>query len=337
MNDRILLSHGSGGELTHRLIEELFLTHFDNDPLRKLSDSSILGRCNGEALFTTDSYVVDPLFFPGGDIGKLSVCGTVNDLAVAGARPAFLSAGFILEEGLPMEDLQRIVESMAREARKAGVQIVTGDTKVVNKGKADKIFINTSGVGFLHPQFGESVHGCGMRKGDKIIVNGNLGDHGLAVLAAREELQVSSQIRSDCASLNHLIDAILNRVKGVRMMRDLTRGGLATVMCELAGTSNTGILLEENVIPVDEKVMGLCEMLGLDPLYLANEGKFVAIVDAGSAGAVMDVMRADPLGQNARVIGEVVEEHPSRVVMQTRIGGRRIVDMLTGEQLPRIC
>ena len=337
MNDRILLSHGSGGELTHRLIEEVFLHSFDNESLRQLSDSSSLGHCHGQAFFTTDSYVVDPIFFPGGDIGKLSVCGTVNDLAVAGARPAFLSAGFILEEGLPLEYLQRIVKSMAREAQKAGVQIVTGDTKVVNKGKADKIFINTSGVGFLHPQFKGSHNGGGIRKGDKIIVNGNLGDHGVAVLAAREELEVSSQIRSDCASLNSLIDAILNQVEGVRIMRDLTRGGLATVMCELALQGNIGIHLEEDSLPTDEKVMGLCEMLGLDPLYLANEGKFVAIVDARSAKKMMDVMHADPLGQNAEIIGEVVEEHLSRVVMQTRIGGRRIIDMLTGEQLPRIC
>jgi hydrogenase expression/formation protein HypE len=337
MNDRILLSHGSGGELTHRLIEELFLYYFNNQPLRKLSDSSPLGRCHGEAYFTTDSYVVDPIFFPGGDIGKLSVCGTVNDLAVAGARPAFLSAGFILEEGLPMKDLERIVKSMAREAQKAGVQIVTGDTKVVNKGKADKIFINTSGVGFLHPHFTGSLNGGGIRKGDRIIVNGNLGDHGLAILAAREGLDGSASIRSDCASLNSLIDTILNQVEGVRMMRDLTRGGLATVMCELAAQGQIGIELEEKSIPTDEPVMGLCEMLGLDPLYLANEGKFVAIVDARCTDHMMDVMRADPLGQNAEIIGEVVEEHPQRVVMQTQIGGRRIIDMLTGEQLPRIC
>jgi len=323
--------------MTHRLIEDLFVACFDNDPLRKLSDSSLLGPCNGQALFTTDSYVVDPIFFPGGDIGKLSVCGTVNDLAVAGARPAFLSAGFIIEEGLPMKDLQRIVESMAREARKAGVQIVTGDTKVVNKGKADKIFINTSGVGFLHPHFAASVNGGGIREGDKVIVNGNLGDHGIAVLAAREALEISSQLRSDCASLNSLIDTLLNRVEGVRMMRDLTRGGLATVMCELAAQGPSGIELEENDIPTDDQVRGLCEMLGLDPLYLANEGKFVAIVDARSTEHVMDVMRGDPLGKNAQIIGEVVKDHPGRVVMKTQIGGRRIIDMLTGEQLPRIC
>lgn len=323
--------------MTHRLIEDLFVACFDNDALRKLSDASILGRCNGEALFTTDSYVIDPIFFPGGDIGKLAVCGTVNDLAVAGARPAFLSAGFIIEEGLPMDDLQRIVESMAREAKKAGVQIVTGDTKVVNKGKADKIFINTSGVGFLHPSFAGSVNGGDIREGDKIIVNGNMGDHGIAVLAAREELEISSQLASDCASLNNLIDATLSNVEGVRRMRDLTRGGLATVMCELATQGNIGIHLEEKDIPTDDQVNGLCEMLGLDPLYLANEGKFVAIVDPRSAGKMMETLRADPLGKNAKIIGEVVKEHPARVVMKTQIGGRRIIDMLTGEQLPRIC
>jgi len=337
MSERVLLSHGSGGEMTRRLIEELFVACFDNDRLRKLSDSSLLGDCNGDALFTTDSYVVDPIFFPGGDIGKLSVCGTVNDLAVAGARPAYLSAGFIIEEGLPMEDLRRVVDSMAQEAKKAGVQIVTGDTKVVNKGKADKIFINTSGVGFLHPHYGAAVNEAGIQKGDKILVNGNLGDHGIAVLSAREELEISSQIRSDCASLNSLIDAILTRVGGVRMMRDLTRGGLATVMCELAGKGNLGIDLQEDYIPVNEQVKGVCEILGLDPLYLANEGKFAAIVDARSADKLLEVMQADPLGKNAQIIGEVVGEHPSRVVMQTRIGGRRIIDMLVGEQLPRIC
>ena len=322
--------------MTHRLIEELFVAYFDNPQLRKLSDASILGRCNGDALFTTDSYVVDPIFFPGGDIGKLSVCGTVNDLAVAGARPAFLSTGFIIEEGLPMEDLRRVVASMAQEARHAGVQIVTGDTKVVDKGKADKVFINTSGVGFLHPRFRASGN-AGISNGDKIIVNGNLGDHGIAVLAARKDLEISSQIRSDCASLNALINKILDQAEGMRMMRDLTRGGLATVMCEIANREHIGIDLEENSIPAGEQVKGICEMLGLDPLYMANEGKFVAIVDARSADKMMDVMRADPLGRDARIIGEVVEEHPSRVVMQTRIGGRRIIEMLTGEQLPRIC
>ena len=337
MSERILLSHGSGGDLTHRLIEQLFVRHFDNDLLRRLSDSSLLGACPDQALFTTDSYVVDPIFFPGGDIGKLSVCGTVNDLAVAGARPAYLSAGFIIEEGLPMEDLEQVVVSMAREAQQAGVQIVTGDTKVVNKGKADKIFINTSGVGFLHPHFGGSVNGGGLKKGDQIIVNGNLGDHGIAVLAAREDLEISSQIRSDCASLNGLINQVLDRVEGIRMMRDLTRGGLATVMCEIARQNNLGIRLAEEAIPTDEQVRGMCEMLGLDPLYLANEGKFIAIVDARSADQLMDVMRADPLGRNARIIGEVNDDHPARVVMQTRIGGRRIIEMLTGEQLPRIC
>jgi len=336
MSERILLSHGSGGEMTHRLIEELFVAYFDNPQLRKLSDASILGRCNGDALFTTDSYVVDPIFFPGGDIGKLSVCGTVNDLAVAGARPAFLSTGFIIEEGLPMEDLRRVVASMAQEARHAGVQIVTGDTKVVDKGKADKVFINTSGVGFLHPRFRASGN-AGISNGDKIIVNGNLGDHGIAVLAARKDLEISSQIRSDCASLNALINKILDQAEGMRMMRDLTRGGLATVMCEIANRERIGIDLEENSIPAGEQVKGICEMLGLDPLYLANEGKFVAIVDARSADKVLEIMKSDPLGQQARIIGEVVKEHPSRVVMQTQIGGRRIIDMLTGEQLPRIC
>ena len=337
MNERILLSHGSGGDLTHRLIDRLFVHHFDNDELRRLSDSAFLGRYPGEALFTTDSYVVDPIFFPGGDIGKLSVCGTVNDLAVAGGRPAYLSAGFIIEEGFALEDLRRVVVSMAGEARQAGVRIVAGDTKVVHKGKADKLFINTSGVGYLHPRFTGAVNGSGVQKGDRIVVNGNIGDHGIAVLAAREDLKISSNIRSDCASLNHLIGKMLDRVEGIRLMRDVTRGGLATVLCELATGNRAGIRLEESAIPVDEKVRGICEMLGLDPLYLANEGKLVAIVDPTSTDQLLDVMQSDPLGRQAQVIGEVVDDHPGRVVMQTHIGGRRIIEMLTGEQLPRIC
>lgn len=337
MNDRILLSHGSGGELTHRLIQELFVRHFDNDRLRPLSDSAMLGECTGKMLFTTDSYVVDPIFFPGGDIGKLAVCGTVNDLAVAGAMPSYLTAGFIIEEGMPMEDLEWVAVSMAGEARKAGVQIVAGDTKVVNKGKADKLYINTSGVGFLHPRFNSDHEKNTVKKGDRVIVNGNLGDHGVAVLAAREKLEIGPGIRSDCASLNGLIADLLDKTDGIRFMRDLTRGGLATVMCEIADHTGLGIHMDEGALPTHDQVRGVCEMMGLDPLYLANEGKFVLIVDPGSADQLMDLMKASPLGADACVVGEVVDQHPGRVVMETQIGGKRIIDKLTGEQLPRIC
>ena len=323
--------------MTHRLIRDVFLHHFDNDMLRGLSDSAALGSCPGEILFTTDSYVVDPVFFPGGDIGKLAVCGTVNDLAVAGANAAFLSAGFIIEEGVDMEQLERIAASMAHEAKKAGVQIVTGDTKVVNKGKADKVFINTAGIGFVHPGFAHLSSPGSIQPGDRIVVNGNLGDHGVAVLAAREELNFSSGVPSDCASLNILIGEALKSVSGVRFMRDLTRGGLATVLCEIASGTDYGIDLEEEGLPVDEPVRGACEMLGLDPLYLANEGKFIAVVEKSQAEKLLKVMQADPLGRQAVVIGEITETHPGRVVMNTQIGGRRVIEMLTGEQLPRIC
>ena len=337
MNERILLSHGSGGDMTRQLIQELFVRHFDNGILRTLSDSAILGACTGEAVFTTDSYVVDPIFFPGGDIGKLAVCGTVNDLAVAGANPAYLSAGFIIEEGITMKDLEEVVASMAREARKAGVQIVTGDTKVVNRGKADKIFINTAGIGYLHPNFRGLTYHESIRPGDRILVNGTLGEHGIAVLAARKELNLSSEILSDCACLNGLIADMLRQVNGIRFMRDLTRGGLATALCEMISNTSHGINLWEKEIPVREEVNGACEMLGFDPVYLANEGKFITVVDEEDSEDLVELMKHDPLGRDAAIIGEIVAKHPGRVEMQTRIGGRRIIEMLTGEQLPRIC
>jgi hydrogenase expression/formation protein HypE len=323
--------------MSRQIVQDIFVRHFSNPLLDQLADSSIIGSCPGEMVFTTDSYVVDPVFFPGGDIGKLAVCGTVNDLAVSGARPVYLSAGFIIEEGFPRKDLEQIVQSMAAEAHSAGVQIVTGDTKVVNKGKADKLFINTSGVGYLTPELYDISTGERIKKGDKIVVNGNIGDHGIAVLAAREHLKLSSNIQSDCASLNKLISRILNYSDGVKFMRDLTRGGLATVLCEICEEKDFGVNLQENTIPVREEVRGVCEMLGMDPIHIANEGKFIAVVDPKETDKIMTLMQSEKYGQDAAVIGEVVDDHPGKVVMNTEIGGTRIVDMLTGEQLPRIC
>ena len=337
MSEKILLSHGSGGEMSHKLIKHLFVRYFDNQILAGLSDSAVLGVCPGEPVFTTDSYVVDPLFFPGGDIGKLAVCGTVNDLAVAGANPVYLSAGFIIEEGMEMETLEKIVKSMADEAHNSGVQIVTGDTKVVNKGKADQLFINTSGVGFLNPRSYGVSSGNEIKAGDKIIINGYTGDHGIAVLAAREQLNIASKIESDCASLNKLISKITKNIEGVRFMRDLTRGGLATVLCEISEDRYYGIEVDESSVPVREEVKGVCEMLGMEPIFIANEGKFVTIVDGDEAEKLLSMMHSEKLGQHASIIGEVVDEHPGRVVMNTEIGGTRIIDMLAGEQLPRIC
>jgi hydrogenase expression/formation protein HypE len=337
MSDKILLSHGSGGLMSDRLIREMFLACFDNDYLSELSDSAVLPTGSGKISFTTDSYVVDPVFFPGGNIGKLAVCGTVNDLAVSGAIPKYISAGFILEEGLAMEDLEKIVKSMAEEAKKAGVKIVTGDTKIVNKGKADKIFINTAGVGFL-PE--ENVHiskGEKIKTGDKIIVNGSMGEHGVAVMSTREDLKISSPVYSDCASLNHLIKKVLDKNEGIKFMRDLTRGGLASVLVEIVEQRNVGIRFKENEVPVSEKVQALCEMLGFDPLYLANEGKIVMIVSSGQAESILQEMKKDPLGKDSSIIGEIVNTNHGKVVMETEIGGSRIVDKITGEQLPRIC
>jgi hydrogenase expression/formation protein HypE len=315
----------------------LFLKYFDNPILANMYDSASLGICPGELVFTTDSYVVDPIFFPGGNIGKLSICGTINDLAVAGADPLYMSAGFILEAGLPMPDLENIVQSMAAEAKNAGIQIVTGDTKVVDKGKADKLFINTSGVGFMRYKSREMFPGKTIKAGDKILVNGNIGDHGVAVLAAREQLNIAPHIVSDCASLNKLIAKILNNVDGIRFMRDLTRGGLATILCEVCEDLPFGIQIEEAAIPVREEVRGVCEMLGMEPIYMANEGKFITIIEPGVADKLLSLMYAEKLGQQAAIIGEVVSDHPGSVVMDTEIGGTRFIDMLTGEQLPRIC
>ena len=284
MGKTILLSHGSGGEMSHDLINDLFLKYFDNPILASQTDSAVLNIPPENVSFTTDSYVIDPVFFPGGDIGKLAVCGTVNDLAVSGAVPKYLSAGFIIEEGFELEDLERIVASMSEEAKKAGVQIVTGDTKVVDRGKADKIFINTAGIGVVKPEFKNLSYGRDIKPGDKLILNGTMGDHGVTVMAKRESLGGKSHLKSDCASLNHLIESVLNSYNDVKLVRDITRGGLATVLCEIIDKDRFGITIEEEKIPVKDEVNGMCEILGLDPLYIANEGKFLMIAGENEAG-----------------------------------------------------
>ncbi len=336
-NKNILLSHGSGGKLSHELISDIFVKHFDNDILSAQTDSAILDLQGSHLAFTTDSYVVDPIFFQGGNIGKLAVCGTVNDLAVSGAKPLYLSCGFIIEEGFPISDLESIVKTMAEEATKAGVKIATGDTKVVNKGKCDKIFINTAGIGLLGPERKNISFGKNIAPGDKIIVNGSIGDHGIAILAARESLSFQADIQSDCAALNGLIESCLELSSGIKFMRDATRGGIATVLCELAENKDLGIIMNETSIPVSELVKGTCEVFGFDPLYLANEGKVVMVVSKKDATKVLEKMQKHPFGQEAQIVGEIVADHPGKVLLQTEIGGRRIIDMLAGEMLPRIC
>ncbi len=332
----ILLGHGSGGRLTHELIEKIFINHFSNPTLNQLNDAALLPTEKGKIAFTTDSFVVDPIVFPGGDIGKLAIAGTVNDLAVQGARPAFISAGFILEEGLATETLDKLVKSMADEAAKAGVQIVTGDTKVVERGKCDKIFINTSGIGFFDENF--SALGIqNIKTGDKIIINGSIGDHGMAVMSARNQLNISTKLASDCASLNGLIDELSDFKAHIRFMRDATRGGLATVSAELCRNQSYGIRLYEDQIPVNEGVRGICELLGFDPLYVANEGKVVLFVANEMAEKITQTLKTHPLGKNAAIIGEINTQNPGKCFLETEIGGNRIVDMLAGEQLPRIC
>jgi len=337
MSSTILLSHGSGGQMSYDLINDLFVRYFDNDVLKAQTDSAVLNIFHGHISFTTDSYVIDPVFFPGGDIGKLAVCGTVNDLAVSGAIPKYLSAGFIIEEGFEYEKLERIVKSMAEEAKKAGVKIVTGDTKVVNRGKADKIFINTAGVGILQNAYKDISYGHSIKPGDKIIVNGTLGDHGVTIMAERENLGIKSHLESDCASLNHLVERVLSAGKDVKLIRDLTRGGLATVLSEIVNNKTYGITVEEDKIPVKQDVTGMCEILGLEPIYIANEGKLLMVVGEEDAKSIMKILKDDTLGREASVIGEVVEINKGQVLMKTEIGGTRIIDMLAGEQLPRIC
>lgn len=339
-HQQIVLGHGSGGKLTADLIEKVFLPAFTNSVLDKLDDQAVV-EINGSRLaFTTDSFVVTPIFFPGGDIGRLAINGTVNDLAMSGARPLYLSAAFILEEGLPSEELRRVVESMRDAAQQANVQLVTGDTKVVNRGKGDKVFITTTGIGVIERAI--EISASRARPGDKILVSGYLGDHGMAIMSQRENLEFEGAIESDCAPLNSLVSAMLEGAGAaadcpIHVLRDPTRGGLATTLNEIAGRSQVGMLLQESAIPVRESVQGACELLGLDPLYVANEGKLIAVVAAEAAGAVLESMLNHPTGSNASIIGEVVTEHPGMVRMKTSIGGTRILDVMFGEQLPRIC
>ena len=330
----IVLGHGSGGKLSAQLVRDLFLPAFDNDYLRKLDDQAVFDAGSAKLAFTTDSFVVTPLFFPGGNIGELAVNGTVNDLAMSGARPLFLSAAFIMEEGLDIEELSRIVDSMARAARSAGVSIVTGDTKVVNKGSADKLFITTSGVGLI--EHGRALSASNVRPGDHILVSGSIADHGMAVMSVREGLEFESAILSDTQSLASLVEAMLAAGE-IHALRDPTRGGLATSLCEIATSSCTGIEIEAAAVFVREDVKGACEILGLDPLFVANEGKLVAFVAPASASAILEAMRRTPEGADARLIGRVVDDHRGMVLLKTEIGGTRILDLPFSEQLPRIC
>lgn len=332
-----MLGHGSGGKLTHELIDSLFVKHFSNPVLDRQTDAALLDIPPGRLAFTTDAFVVDPVFFPGGDIGKLSVCGTVNDVAVSGATPMYLSAAFVIEEGLEYEQLERIVQSMAAEAQHAGVSIVTGDTKVVNKGHCDKVFITTTGIGILPEETADTSEGKDIRPGDRIIVNGPIGDHGMAIMSARNQIKLSAPLVSDCACLNGLISGSLKASSNIRFMRDATRGGLGTVITELCHGRSYGIVLNEERIPVNEGVRGMCELLGFDPLYVANEGKVLMVVGQEDAGTVLKTLQQHPLGSDSAIIGEIVEEHAGKAWLKTSIGGNRIIDMLAGEQLPRIC
>ncbi len=337
MDDKILLGYGSGGKLTHELITNLFVKYFKNDILESQTDSAVLKIGADQLAFTTDSFVVDPIFFPGGDIGKLGIAGTVNDLAVSGAKPMYLSTSFIIEEGFLFKDLETIVKSMADEASKAGVSIVTGDTKVVNRGKCDKVFINTTGIGLLSDERKDIGSGKNIKAGDKIIVNGTIADHGMCIMAAREGLNFSAEIESDCACLNGMIEEAMEVSDNIRFMRDATRGGVATVLCELVDGRNFGVEINEKSIPVNENVRGICELLGFDPLYVANEGKVVMVVGKDDAENVLSVLNKNEFGKDAVIIGEVTDEHYGKAWLTTGIGGRRIIDMLAGEQLPRIC
>jgi len=334
-NGRVDLTHGGGGRAMAQLIDELFIRAFDNEWLRQANDQAAFRVGAGRMVMATDSHVVSPLFFPGGDIGCLSVHGTINDVAMAGAVPLYLAAGFILEEGFPLADLRRIVESMAGAAKEAGVPVVTGDTKVVEQGKGDGVFITTTGVGVVPA--GVDIRGDRAEPGDRIVVSGSLGDHGVAIMSLRENLAFETTIRSDTAALHGLVAAMVAAVPGIHCLRDPTRGGLATTLNELARQSGCGMMIAEERIPVAAQVRAACEILGLDPLYVANEGKLVAICAGADADRLLAAMRAHPLGRDAAVIGEVIVDPHHFVQMDTSFGGRRVVDWLTGEQLPRIC
>ncbi|MDK2409151.1 hydrogenase expression/formation protein HypE [Aphanizomenon sp. PH219] len=336
----INLSHGSGGKAMRDLIDDIFVKSFDNPILAQLEDQATfdlasLSQHGKRLAFTTDSYVVDPLFFPGSDIGELAINGTINDLAVSGAKPLYLTCSVILEEGLPVETLRRVVASMQKAAQKAGVQIVTGDTKVVNRGCADKLFINTAGIGIIPPNIDISPRN--IQPGDVVIINGEIGNHGAAILIARGELALETDIESDCQPLHELVAEIIKVCPQIHAMRDVTRGGLATVLNEFALTANVGIRINENAIPIREEVNGICEILGLEPLYLANEGKLVIIAPAEKADLILETMRNHPTGKDASIIGEIIPTPSGIVLLKTAFGAERIIDMLVGDQLPRIC
>ena len=334
MEDKILLAHGSGGKLSHDLVEKNFVPLFKNPLLDKLDDAAVF-ELSGQLAFTTDSYVVSPIFFPGGDIGRLAVCGTVNDLAMSGATPLYLSISLVIEEGFSLADLKKVMTSAGRAAEEAAVKIITGDTKVVNRGNADKLFVNTTGIGLVPS--GVDISGSKASPGDKVILSGAIGDHGIAVMSQREGMRFSVPIKSDCAPLHKLVAEILEASNHIHCLRDPTRGGLASTLNELAEQSRVGIRIEEDSIPVRDEVRAACELLGFDPLYVANEGKLVAVVPETDAEKVLAKMRQNQYGARSVIIGEVIAEHPGRVVMATRFGASRIIDMLVGELLPRIC
>jgi hydrogenase expression/formation protein HypE len=334
MDDKVLLAHGSGGRLSHELIEKYIVPHLKNTFLERMDDSAAID-LSGRLAFTTDSYVIKPIFFPGGDIGRLAVCGTINDLATSGAVAKYLSLGLIIEEGFPFADLERIISSVASTAKEAGVIVVTGDTKVVDHGSADGIFINTSGIGVI-PQ-GVDISGSRATEGDRVIITGTIGDHGIAVMAQREGLKFNLPVESDCAPLNGLVADIINISPQIHCLRDPTRGGLATTLNELAHQSGVGIQIHEQSIPVKDAVRGMSEILGLDPLYIANEGKMVIITAPEDADRIIETLHGNKYGKDAAVIGEVTSQHKGRVVLKTGLGASRIVDMLTGDLLPRIC
>jgi hydrogenase expression/formation protein HypE len=331
----VLLAHGGGGKLTQQLIQKMFLNQFQSKLLSPLHDGAILSIKGARLAFSTDSYVINPIFFPGGNIGELAVNGTVNDLAMCGATPLYLSSAFVIEEGFPMEDLWRVIVSMQEAAKNAGVELVTGDTKVVDRGKGDKLFINTSGIGVIED--GIDINPKRATKGDQIIVNGPIAVHGIAIMSVREGLEFETQIQSDTAPLNGLVKDMLGVCSDIHVLRDPTRGGVASALNEIAESAGVGMNIVEAKIPLGDEVRGACEILGFDPLYVANEGKLIAFVPPDKTKAVLSAMRTHPLGKESVVIGEVVGEHPGTVVMKSLIGGSRVVDMLSGEQLPRIC
>jgi hydrogenase expression/formation protein HypE len=335
ISDKILLDHGSGGQISHHLTRDMLLPVFDNPILAELNDGAIFDLEGMRIAFSTDSYTVDPIIFPGGNIGDLAINGTVNDVAMCGGRPVFLSVGLIIEEGFAMADLEKILAAMGEAAEKAGVKVVTGDTKVVPKGAVDKIFINTSGIGLIPEKVNVASHYA--QVGDQIILSGTIADHGITILTQREGLSFESKLTSDTAPLNQMVDQMLAVSKEIHVLRDPTRGGVGTALNEISEKSDVGIKIYEERIPLKKEVAAACELLGFDPLYLANEGKLLAFVAAEYTDAVLSSIKASPYGKDATVIGEVIDEHVGKVILETRIGGHRIVDMLAGEQLPRIC